>query len=451
MAGTRQVDTSSTSGGAAAGTASRQLGVLHRVAATTRATTRSLRYRNFRLYFIGQGVSLIGTWMQRVAMAWLVYRLTGSALLLGVVGFASRIPTLVLAPLAGVAADRWDRRRILYATQSLSMLQAILMAVLVLTRVIAVWHVMVLAVFLGVMSAFDIPARQSFFVHMIDDARDLGNAIALNSTVFNIARLIGPAAAGVLIALMGEGPVFALNAVTFLAMLAALRLMRLRPETRRVRSRRVLQNLGEGFRFAWGFTPIRAVLMLMTVVSIMAVPFTVLMPVFATNVLHGGPDTLGFLTASQGVGALVGALYLAQRDTVRGLGRVIAVAAVTFGAGLTAFGASRALLASMALLAIAGFGLMVQSASTNTFLQTAVTDDMRGRIMSFYTMAFSGTMPIGSLFAGVAADRIGAPATVMIGGGATVAAAAIFAWKLPALRRQFRAREVARIVPEPDI
>lgn len=425
--------------------------MLRRLRATTRVTTRSLRYRNFRLYFIGQGVSLIGTWMQRVAMAWLVYRLTGSALLLGVVGFASRIPTLVLAPLAGVAADRWDRRRILYATQSLSMLQAVLMAALVLAHVIAVWHVMVLAVFLGIMSAFDIPARQSFFVHMIDDARDLGNAIALNSTVFNIARLIGPAIAGVLIALVGEGPVFALNAVTFLAMLAALRLMRLRPEAPRGRTRRVLQNLGEGFHFAWGFTPVRAVLMLMVVVSIMAVPFTVLMPIFATDVLHGGPDTLGFLTASQGVGALVGALFLAQRESVRGLGRVIAVAATTFGAGLFAFGTSRALPLSMMLLAVAGFGLMVQTASSNTFLQTAVSDDMRGRIMSFYTMAFSGTMPIGSLFAGAAADRIGAPATVMIGGAATVAAALLFAWALPALRRQFRAREVARTVPDPDV
>lgn len=451
MAGIEQPDTSTAVGDAAIETAIRPEGMLRRLIATTRVTARSLRYRNFRLYFIGQGVSLIGTWMQRVAMAWLVYRLTGSALLLGVVGFASRIPTLVLAPLAGVAADRWDRRRILYATQSLSMLQAILMAALVLGHVIAVWHVMVLAVFLGIMSAFDIPARQSFFVHLIDDARDLGNAIALNSTVFNIARLIGPAIAGVLIALMGEGPVFALNAVTFLAMLAALRLMRLRAEGPRGRSRRVLQNMGEGFRFAWGFTPVRAVLVLMTVVSIMAVPFTVLMPIFATNVLHGGPDTLGFLTASQGVGALVGALFLAQRESVHGLGRVIAAAAVIFGAGLVAFGSSRALPLSMLLLAVAGFGLMVQTASSNTFLQTAVTDDMRGRIMSFYTMAFSGTMPIGSLFAGVAAERIGAPATVVIGGTATIAAALLFAWKLPALRRQFRAREVARMIPEPDV
>ncbi|MEJ2678195.1 MAG: MFS transporter [Gemmatimonadota bacterium] len=451
MAGIDQRDTSTAVGDAAIETAIRPDGMLHRLVATTRVTTRSLRYRNFRLYFIGQGVSLIGTWMQRVAMAWLVYRLTGSALLLGVVGFASRIPTLVLAPLAGVAADRWDRRRILYATQSLSMLQAILMAALVLGHVIAVWHVMVLAVFLGIMSAFDIPARQSFFVHLIDDARDLGNAIALNSTVFNIARLIGPAIAGVLIAFLGEGPVFALNAVTFLAMLAALRMMRLRPEGPRGQTHRVLQNMREGFHFAWGFTPVRAVLVLITVVSIMAVPFTVLMPVFATNVLHGGPDTLGFLTASQGVGALVGALFLAQRESVRGLGRVIAVAAVIFGAGLVAFGSSRALPLSMLLLAVAGFGLMVQTASSNTFLQTAVTDDMRGRIMSFYTMAFSGTMPIGSLFAGVAADHIGAPATVVIGGTATIVAALLFAWKLPALRRQFRAREVARMIPEPDV
>jgi len=443
-----QVDTSVAGDDATTGTMPPPRGVVQRLVATARLTTRSLHYRNFRLYFFGQGISLIGTWMQRVAMGWLVYRLTGSALLLGLVGFAGRIPTLVLAPVAGVAADRWDRRRILYVTQSLSMLQAIIMAALVLAHVIAVWHVMVLAVFLGIMSAFDIPARQSFFVHMIDNAKDLGNAIALNSTVFNIARLIGPAIAGVLIAVMGEGPVFAL---TFLAMLAALRRMRLRPGAVRRRGQRMLQNMGEGFHFAWGFTPVRAVLILIMVVSIMAVPFTVLMPVFATDVLHGGPDTLGFLTASQGVGALVGALFLAQRDTVRGLGRVIAIAALIFGVGLTAFGMARVLVLSMLLLAVAGFGLMVQTASSNTFLQTAVSDDMRGRIMSFYTMAFSGTMPIGSLFAGAAADRIGAPATVVIGGTVTVIAGLLFAWKLPALRRQFHAREVTRPIPEPDV
>ncbi|HKJ92725.1 MAG TPA: MFS transporter, partial [Longimicrobiales bacterium] len=239
--------------------------------------------------------------------------------------------------------------------------------------------------------------------------------------------------------------------LTFLAMLAALRRMRLRPGAVRRRGQRMLQNMGEGFHFAWGFTPVRAVLILIMVVSIMAVPFTVLMPVFATDVLHGGPDTLGFLTASQGVGALVGALFLAQRDTVRGLGRVIAIAALIFGVGLTAFGMARVLVLSMLLLAVAGFGLMVQTASSNTFLQTAVSDDMRGRIMSFYTMAFSGTMPIGSLFAGAAADRIGAPATVVIGGTVTVIAGLLFAWKLPALRRQFHAREVTRPIPEPDV
>ncbi|MFW6078075.1 MAG: MFS transporter, partial [Gemmatimonadota bacterium] len=388
--------------------------------------------------------SLVGTWMQRVAMSWLVYRLSESAFLLGVVGFASRIPTLLVGAFAGVIADRWNRRRILYVTQALSMLQALAIAALVLSGTVRVWHVVALALFLGVLNAFDIPARQAYFVHMIDDEGDLGNAIALNSSVFNLARLIGPSVAGLLIAAVGEGLVFGLNGLTYLAMIAALAQMRTVSEGVQDRSRRVIEHLRDGFSFAYRFTPVRAVLLLVMTTSFFAVPFIILMPVFATDVLGGGPDTLGFLMTAQGVGALAGALFLAARETNRGLGRLIALAVATLGTGLILFSASRSLWLSLPLLAVAGFGLMVQMASSNTFLQTAVDDELRGRIMSLYTMSFMGTLPLGSLYAGAIAERIGAPATVAIGGTIALAAAAVFTRLLPGLREEARARYAER-------
>lgn len=312
-------------------------------AASLRIALRSLRYRDFRLYITGQGISMVGTWMQRVAMSWLVYRLTGSALLLGVVGFAGRIPTFVLAPVAGVLVDRWNRRRILYTTQVFSMLQAVTLAALVLTGVVAVWHVIALAALLGLMDAFDIPARQAFFVHMIGERENLGNAIALNSSMFNAARLVGPSIAGVLIAALGEGPVFLLNGVTYLSMVAALLIMDAPPPVAAEGRRPMLRNLREGFGFAFGFPPVRAILLLLALVSLAGVPYLVLMPVFATEVLGGGADTLGFLMGAAGLGALAGALYMASRSTVRGLGRHIVWAAALFGCGLVAFGTSTSL------------------------------------------------------------------------------------------------------------
>ena len=401
-------------------------------------TLRSLRNRNFRVYFIGQGLSLIGTWMQRVAMAWLVYSLTGSAWWLGVVGFAGRIPILPLAPIGGVVADRFSRKRILYVTNALAAAQALLLSVLVLTGVIQVWHVVALSMVLGVLDAFDIPARQSFFVHMIDDPADIGNAIALNSTIFNAARLIGPSIAGLLIAATGEGVVFAVNALTYSAMIIALARIHTASEGAQDRSQKVLANLIEGFHWAWGFTPVRAVLLLMTLISFMAVPFAVLMPVFATEVLHGGPETLGFLLAAQGVGALTAALFMAWRSGMRGLGRLIAGASAIFGVGLIGFAFSESLWLSMVLLAVAGFGLLLQTASSNTFLQMIVGDALRGRVMSLYTLAFVGTLPLGSLFAGWLAERVGAPITVAIGGGATLIASAVFTRRLPELRGKVR-------------
>ena len=400
-------------------------------------TLRSLSYRNYRIYFIGQGLSLIGTWMQQVAMAWLVYSLTGSAWWLGIVGFASRIPVLPLAPLGGVAADRWSRKRILYVTNTIAALQAATLAVLVMTGTVEVWHVVALSMVLGVIDAFDIPARQAWFIHMIDDPADVGNAIALNSTIFNAARLIGPSVAGVMIAAAGEGPVFAVNALTYSAMLIALFQIRTH-EGAQDRTQNVLRNLAEGFQWAWRFTPVRDVLLLMTLISFVAVPFAILMPVFATEVLDGGPETLGFLLAAQGVGALAAALFMAYRSGFRGLGRLIAFASAVFGAGLIGFALSRSLWLSMPLLAIAGFGLLLQTASSNTFLQMIVGDALRGRIMSLYTLAFIGTLPLGSLFAGWLAERIGASLTVAMGGAATLLASAVFTRRLPVLRGKVR-------------
>ncbi len=411
-----------------------------RIGASAWNATRSLRARNFRLYFIGQGVSLTGTWMHKVAIAWLVYRLTGSAFMLGLVGFASRIPTLLLSPLAGVAADRWDRRRILQVTQSLSMVQAIILATLVLTGVVQVWHVLVLATVVGMLDAIDIPARQSLYIRLIDDPRDLGNAIALNSSVFNLARLVGPAVAGILVATVGEGWVFGLNALTYLAMLVALYLMRLTPVPATETAVGVLRNLREGLSFAWGFPAMRAILFLIATSSFFAVPVMVLMPVFATEVLGGGPGTLGVLMTAQGAGALVGALFLAARARVGGMGQLIALAASLFGGAVLLFGMSRSLWLSLPILALAGLGLMVQSAASNTFLQSIVGDRMRGRIMSLYTTAFIGTLPLGNLYSGWMAELIGAPATVMIGGAVVLMAGIAFGRRLPALREDVEVR-----------
>lgn len=411
---------------------------------------RALRHRNFRLFLGGQIVSLAGTWMQQVALSWLVYRLTRSPMLLGLVGFAGQIPSLLLAPVAGVWADRGNRRRIVIATQALAMVQALLLAALVLRGTVSIGHVMALSVFLGLVNGVDVPTRQAFLVEMVTGRDDLANAIALNSSVFNAARLVGPAVAGFMIGLVGEGTVFLLNGLSYVAVIGALYAMRLGPQPRPLAAPEPLgRRLAEGFRYAFGFPPIRAILLLVAMVSLLGVPFTVLMPVFATDVLHGGPRTLGFLMAASGVGALVGALYLAGRATVRGLGQVIFVCVVLFGISIVGFALSRRLWLSMAALLGAGTGLMVQMGASNTILQTIVDDDKRGRVMSFYSMAFMGMMPFGSLLAGVLASRIGAPRTVAFGGVACLLAAALFALALPGLRAQVRPIYVRLgIVPE---
>ncbi len=399
-------------------------------------TLRALRHRNFRLFFVGQGVSLVGTWMQQVAMSWLVYRLTGSAFVLGMVMFVGNIPSFLLAPIAGVLADRWDRHAMVVATQVLSMLQAAALAALVLAGVVQVWHVLALAGVLGVVNGFDVPARQSLLVRLVDGPGDLANAIALNSSMFNGARLVGPAVAGVLIGVVGEGPVFAVNALSYLAVIGSLLAIDPLAQATPSSTPSVLRTLREGFAYALGFAPIRSILALLALLSLVGLPYLVLMPVFASDVLGGGPHTLGFLMGAAGLGALAGALHLASRTTVRGLGRMIGSSATLFGAGLIAFSFSRAAWLSMALLLLTGFGMMVTTASMNTVLQTLVDEDKRGRVMSLYTMAFMGVAPIGALAGGWIANRVGAPAAVFLGGVAVIAAAAWYARRFPALREE---------------
>jgi MFS family permease len=410
---------------------------------------RALRHRNFRLFTLGQSISLVGTWMQHVALGWLVYRLTGSALLLGVVAFVAQGPVFLLAPLAGELADRVSRHRIVIVTQALAMLQALLLGTLVVTGVIEIWHIIVLSAALGCITGFDIPARQSFLLEMVGDRADLPNAIALNSSIFNAARLVGPAIAGFAIAALGEGPVILLNGASYTAVLASLVMMRVARRAEPPSAGAVLHRVREGFNYAFGFPPIRAILALVASVSLFAVPFTVLLPVVATESLGGGPRTLGVLLSATGLGALAGALTLASRSSVRGLGRVIVGSAMLFGAALAAFALADSLLLASPLLAAAGFGMMMQMAASNTILQTIVDDDKRGRVMSLYSMAFVGLSPLGSLFAGAVAARIGAPATIALGGVAAILAAVVFGSRLPRLRQHIRPIYVRLgIIPE---
>lgn len=401
-------------------------------------TGRALRHPNYRLFFFGQGISLIGTWLTRVAMSWLVYRLTGSALVLGIVAFAGQLPTFFLAPIAGVLVDRWNRHRVLLLTQALSMAQAAALAALALTGTIAVWHVLVLGALQGLVTAFDMPARQTFVVEMVEDRAHLPNAIALNSSLVNVARLVGPSIAGVLIGAVGEGWCFAIDAVSYAAVIGSLLAMRLRPFARATARARILAELGDGLRYVAGFAPIRDVLLLLALVSFTGIPYTVLMPIFASRVFGGGAHTLGLLMASAGVGAVAAVLWLASRHSVLGLGRVLVIAGGLFGGGLVAFSFARSLVLAVVLLAVVGGGMMVQMAASNTLVQTLVDEDKRGRVMSFFAVAFFGMTPFGSLAAGWLGDRIGAAATVRLGGVATLVGVALFVRRLPHLRRMAR-------------
>jgi len=413
---------------------------------------RSLRHRNFRLFFGGQTISLIGTWMTRIATAWLVYRLTGSALLLGTVSFAGQIPTFLVAPFAGVWVDRLDRRKVLVWTQTLSMIQSLLLAALTFSGHITIGLILFLSVLQGIVYAFDMPARQAFMMEMVGDRADLGNAIAINSSMVNVARLIGPSLAGILIAATSEGWCFLVDGISYIAVIASLLMMQLSATATLRKATSMLTELKEGWSYVAGFLPIRTILMLFAVISLMGMPFVVLMPVFAVKVLNGGPHTLGFLMGAMGVGALVSAISLAARRSVRGLIRMIPVAAAVFGVGLIGFGLSHVFWLSMLMAMVAGMGMMQGMAASNTVIQTLVSEDKRGRVMSYYTMAFMGMAPFGSLLAGMLANAIppmpfwfvggtplsGAQWTVLFNGVIVVLGAAWFMTQLPALRRVVR-------------
>jgi MFS family permease len=406
--------------------------------------TRALRHRNYRLFVAGQSVSLVGTWITRVATSWLVYRLTGSELLLGIVGFAGQIPTLLVAPFAGVLVDRWDRHRVLVVTQALSMLQTLALAILTLQGSITVRWLLILQIVQGLINAFDTPARQAFVVDMVEDRADLANAIALNSSMMNGSRIIGPAIGGILIAAFGEGWCFLVDAVSYVFVIASLLMMRLPARAAGRVETHVLAELRAGFHYVARSNPIRTALIVLSIVSAMAMPYTVLMPAFVAGLLHGGPNTLGLLTTATGAGALAGALYLASRQTVVGLGRVMMYGTVAFGAALVVFAFARTLWVALLVLPIAGAAFMVQLAATNTVIQTIVEDRLRGRVMAFYTMAFFGTAPFGSLVAGVAADRFGAPWTIGFSGAVCIGTGLWLGWQLPALRKIVRPIYVER-------
>ena len=395
---------------------------------------RSLKYRNYRLFFSGQGISLIGTWMQRIAMPWLVYNMTGSALLLGVVSFAGQIPTFILAPVTGVLTDRWSRYRVLLVTQILSFVQASILAWLALTGTIQIWHIVVLSIALGCINAFDVPSRQSFVIDMVGKKEDLGNAIALNSLMFNGARLIGPTVAGIMLASTSEGVCFLLNAFSYIFVVASLLLMKLDMKVVRKKKSEILNELKEGFFYAFGFSPIKHLLILLGIVSITGMSYSVLMPVFAKEVLHGDSHTYGFLMGAVGFGALLGAISLASRETVLRLGKIIPASAILFGTGLIVLSFSKVFSLSMIMMVFIGLGMMLQTAASNTILQTITDDDKRGRVMSFYAMAVMGTAPFGSLIAGGLAKVIGTPLTIFAGGIATITGALFFLSKLPELK-----------------
>jgi MFS family permease len=410
---------------------------------------RSLKYRNYRLFFSGQSISLIGTWMQRIAMPWLVYHMTGSALLLGVVGFAGQIPSFLLSPVAGVLTDRWSRYKVLLVTQILSLVQAGVLAWLCLTGVIQIWEIIVLSVILGCINAFDVPARQSFVIDMVEKKEDLGNAIALNSLMFNGARLIGPSIAGIMLASTNEGICFLINAISYIFVIISLLMMKLNLKTIQRKEKRIVLELHEGFRYAFGFAPIKHLLLLLSISSLMGMSYSVLMPVFAKEILHGGSHTYGFLMGAAGFGALMGALFLASRKSVLKLGRIVPASTIVFGAGLLALSFSRIFPLSLILMIFIGFGMMMQTAASNTILQTITDDDKRGRVMSFYSMAIMGTAPFGSLIAGWLAKMIGSPATIFAGGLSCIIGALFFLRKLPELKALVRPVYVKMgIIPE---
>jgi MFS family permease len=399
---------------------------------------RALRHRNFRLFFGGQTISLVGTWMTRIATSWLVYRLSGSSLLLGTVSFVGQIPTFPLAPFAGVWVDRLDRRQVLIWTQTLAMVQSLLMAWLTLSKRINITEILVLSAFQGLVNAFDMPGRQAFMVQMVEDRSDLQNAIAINSSMVNAARLVGPSLAGLVIAASSEGWCFLIDGLSYTAVIISLLMMRVHVTQVRSRAASMFEQMREGWSYVATFAPVRTILLLFALLSLMGMPYMVLMPVFAGDVLHGGPHTLGFLMAAAGAGALASALSLVLRRSVRGLTRMIAIAGIVFGCGLVAFGLSHWLWLSLFVLLFTGFGMMQGMTASNTVIQTLVPEDKRGRVMSYYMAAFVGMAPFGSLLAGSMADWIGAQRTVVVTGTCCIAGGLWFWSRLPGIRKEIR-------------
>lgn len=399
---------------------------------------RSLKYRNYRLFFGGQSVSLIGTWMQRISLPWLVYNITDSAFLLGVVSFAGQIPTFLLSPFAGVITDRFNRYKVLLITQVLSFVQALVLAVLALSGSIQIWHIVALSIAFGCINAFDVPSRHSFVIEMVENKEDIGNAIALNSMMFNGARLIGPSVAGLILVTAGEGICFLINAISYIFVIVSLLLMHLNPREIPRNETHMFRELKEGLDYTFGFPPIKHIILLLALVSLMGSSYQVLMPVFAKEVLNGGSQTFGFLMGAAGLGALLGAVYLASRESILKLGRIIPAASGLFGAGLIILAFVKIFPVTILLMILIGLGLMLQTASSNTILQTITEDDKRGRVMSFYTMAIMGTAPFGSLLAGFLAKTIGTPETMMVGGLSCVIGALVFLKKLPELKNIVR-------------
>lgn len=399
---------------------------------------RALKHRNFRLFFCGQSISMIGNWMTRLATSWLVYRLTHSVLLLGVVSFAGQFISFALGPFAGVWVERLDRRNLLLWTQSAAAIQSLAMAALTLAHTINLWEIIALTAMQGLINAFDMPGRQSFLVQMVEDRKDLSNAIAINSSMANGARLIGPAFAGLIIAAVGEGWCFLIDGVSYFAVIASLVMMRVIPAEILRSSTTMLDQMREGWDYVRTFSPIRTILLLFALISLMGYPYAVLMPVFAAHVLHGGPSTLGWLTGASGVGAVISALSLAVRKSVVGLTRMLQVASCMLGTGLILFGLSHVLWVSLILMVFVGFGLMQGASASNTIIQSLVSEDKRARVMGYYTMAFFGAAPVGSLMAGMLADKFGAPHTVMLTGACCIAGSVWFTIELPNVRTVMR-------------
>ncbi len=412
----------------------------------------SLRSKNYRLYFAGQSVSLIGTWMQNVALSWLVYRLTGSVFLLGLVGFMSQIPMFILAPITGVLTDRFDRLRIMTLAQICFMLQALAMTLLVLFNLIAVWHIIALSLVFGIISAFDAPARQSLVIDLIDKREDLGNAIALNSAVFNGARLVGPAIAGITIAIVGEGICFLLNTLSFIAVISALLKIKVPVRKMVIENTKLKKVFTDGLSYTFRTIPIRMLLIQLALLSLVALPFIVLLPAYAKEILHGSADTLGYLMSSLGAGALTGAIYMASRKSVIGLGRIISLCSGLLGLMIVLAALSQKTIFSLILFYFGGLSMILTIAAINTMIQTIADEDKRGRVMSFYSMALMGTTPIGNLMAGTIASGIGIPYTLLAGGIITIISGAVFELKRKSLRKYIRPIYIRKgIIPEQPI